>query len=280
MRLAVNYSPQAAELLDAGVVAFDLYKCPDWPDLVSEAQETRPVYVHFPLMAGKNNLNHVDWDQIEYLLSVTETGYINLHIAPFAPDFPGMALDTRSPADAARVIDRVVEDVTYVKQRFGADRIILENVPWDADPKYAIPRPVIEPEVVSRLVKETGCGFLLDTAHARIAALHLGMDPIAYLDALPGEHMRELHITGTVYDEDASMWRDHFPMTYDDWQVATRALENVNSGRWPAPEIVALEYGGVGPMFAWRSKSQVLAVELARLRALVDSTQMLAVNPN
>jgi hypothetical protein len=38
------------------------------------------------------------------------------------------------------------------------------------------------------------------------------------------------------------------------------------AGAWPAPSIVAFEYGGVGPVFEWRSDVDVLAEQLPRLR--------------
>jgi hypothetical protein len=33
MEFALNYSPQAAQLLQEGRIEIDRYKCPDWPDV-------------------------------------------------------------------------------------------------------------------------------------------------------------------------------------------------------------------------------------------------------
>jgi hypothetical protein len=53
LELAVNHSSQAAALLTAGEIAFDRWKCSDWPELVTGARATRlPAYVHFALQAG------------------------------------------------------------------------------------------------------------------------------------------------------------------------------------------------------------------------------------
>ena len=35
-------------------------------------------------------------------------------------------------------------------------------------------RPSVEPEVITRVVEESGCGLLLDISHARIVANYLG----------------------------------------------------------------------------------------------------------
>ena len=53
MNFAINYSPQAGELLKQGKIEINLFKCPDWPELIQEASALAPVYVHFPLIAGQ-----------------------------------------------------------------------------------------------------------------------------------------------------------------------------------------------------------------------------------
>ena len=269
MKFAVNYTPQAAELLKTGAISFDLFKCPDWPDVVDIALQHHPVYVHFPLMTRPVSLQTVDWAQVERLLKQTGTHFVNMHVAPHAGDFPGMSQDTHDPHWRAKIMELVIRSIQTVVQRFGKEKIILENVPWDPDPKYAIPRPVIEPPFIQEVIAETGCGLLLDLAHARIAALHLGIDPIAYADSLPCPQLRELHITGTQYSDERQCWIDHFAMTDDDWLLAAYAMDHIRAGRWPQPEIIALEYGGVGPLFDWRSDSEVLRRDVSRLHHLI-----------
>lgn len=269
MRFAVNYTPQAAELLQAGKITFDLFKCPDWPHVVAAARVFRPVYVHFSLQTRHQTLAQVDWALIERFLVETESCHVNIHIAPHCNDFPGMTPDTRSPADYDRVLEAVLETMQLVIRRFGAENLVVENTPWDPDPEYLIPRPVIEPQFVTQVLHETGCGFLLDIAHARIAALYLEMDQTVYLNQMPVERLRELHIAGTRYDAEMACWVDHFAMTDADWQLTTDVLGRIHAGAWPKPEIVALEYGGVGPRFEWRSRPEVLTCDVPRLYALI-----------
>src|SRR5690606_28556266 len=61
-RLAVNYSPPLAQLVAAGEVAIDLYKVPDWDDLIAAARASGPCYVHFPVDLGATRLG-VDLDR-------------------------------------------------------------------------------------------------------------------------------------------------------------------------------------------------------------------------
>jgi uncharacterized protein len=273
MQLAVNYTPQAADLLAAGRVEFDLYKCPDWSEVIAEATRQRPAYVHFPLYAGGGQVCGADWDRIDGILKQTGTRYVNIHLAPHSDDFPGMPPDTEDPTWNEPVLERIIADVEFVKARYGAERIILENVPWDPVPQFSIPRPAILAENISLVVHETGCGFLLDTAHAQIAANYLQMDGIDYLNALPVDHLREIHVTGTKYSDEIGCLIDHYAMSASDWALAEHALTRIGRGDWPPPEIVALEYGGVGPLFEWRSESEIIAAELPHLAALVTAAR-------
>src|SRR3954447_26332560 len=79
MKLAINYSPQTADLLASKRVEFDLYKTTEWPDMIAAAEVQRPAYVHFPLMAGRHNINDVGPARIKELLATTATPYVNTH---------------------------------------------------------------------------------------------------------------------------------------------------------------------------------------------------------
>ncbi len=274
MKLAVNYSPQAEALLAEGQIEIDLYKCPDWPEMIGKAAAQRPAYVHFPLMAGRNNIEKVGWEKIEALLNSTTTPFVNTHLAPRASDFK-MPLDTTSRAHSEELFRAMVRDIQRLVRRFGEHAVILENANWD--PSYEIPLAVLLPELICRVVNETGCGLLLDLAHARMSAARLGVDEREYIERLPVRYVRELHVTGTQYDSVQARLVDHFPMTASDWALTEWALEEISADEWARPQIVALEYGGIGPGFGWRSKSEVLALEVPRLRTLVSDIRVNAI---
>lgn len=267
MKFALNYSPQAAALLDAGQIEIDLYKCPDWPHLIEAAQEQRPVYVHFPLIAGRNK--DVDWAKIEGLLRTTDTFYINTHLAPSAAE-QGIPRDTVDPAHAEKLEELMLRDIESLVTRYGSDRVILENAIWDEE--WSIPLPVLEPAMISRVVYETGCGFLMDTAHAIATARFMGMDERAYIAQLPVDQLRELHVTGLMQDEQG-VWVDHFEMT--DWALFDWSIENIRAGTWAMPWVVAFEYGGVGPLFETRSETRVIAEQVPRLFAAAQQINSL-----
>ena len=265
-KLAVNYSPQAAALRLSGDLPIDLYKCPDWPDLIAEAVGSgeHPVYVHFPLVAGDGSLDAVDWSRVERLLGETHTPFVNLHLAPHAKTFQG---DPESAATRGKILSALCREIEGVGARFGAERVILENVPYY--PEESRLRLGVLPETVTTLVRDVGCGFLFDLSHARISAHYLGADEKDYIAALPLDKLRELHITGVQMHE--GRLRDHLPLTEKDWEMAAWASSQIRTGAWARPGVVALEYGGVGPAFEWRSDSGVLTEQVPRLYRLIHA---------
>ncbi len=58
-------------------------------------------------------------------------------------------------------------------------------------------------------------------------------------------------------------------LTEEDWDLASWVMQRIKSGDWGKPWVVALEYGGVGPAFEWRSDKEVLAKQIPILYDLV-----------
>jgi uncharacterized protein (UPF0276 family) len=263
MLFALNYSTAAAELDRQGLLDFDCYKCPDWPGLLNRARRSRPVYVHLPLQAGRGEGRAAELDRAAALLTLTKTSFANIHLAP---EVDGRA-DPFSAVEAAIV--RTIEDVAALVTRFGPNRVVVENVPyWNGAGPGA--RLAVLPTFISQVVAATGCGLLLDLAHARIAALELGVDERAYITALPLHRLRELHVTGVQLHEGRLC--DHLPLQDDDWALLFWGLKQIGERRWERPAILAFEYGGVGPSFAWRTDGRVLAAQVPRLARMLDAT--------
>ncbi len=117
---------------------------------------------------------------------------------------------------------------------FGSENVILENANYD--PNYQVPTLVIQPEVISRVVAESGCGLLLDLAHARMSAVYLGIDMREYISRLPVHALRELHVAGTRYVAEQQRLVDHYPMTDEDWSLTEWALDNIHQRRMAGTE--------------------------------------------
>jgi hypothetical protein len=110
----------------------------------------------------------------------------------------------------------------------------------------------------------------MDTAHAISSARYFGVDERDYISHLPVHQLRELHITGLKHD-DSGVWVDHFAMTESDWAINEWAIEQIRAGKWGKPWVLAFEYGGIGPLFEYRSESSVIAEQVPRLYSLAKS---------
>lgn len=94
------------------------------------------------------------------------------------------------------------EAVTYVTERIRRVQdiierpLVLENASYYAQAH----REMSEAEFVNAVVSESGCELLLDVNNVYVNSINHGYDPLAYLDALPLERVRYLHIAGH-YDE-------------------------------------------------------------------------------
>jgi uncharacterized protein (UPF0276 family) len=60
-----------------------------------------------------------------------------------------------------------------------------------------------EPQFLAEIVKRTGCGLLLDINNVYVSAHNLGFDAEAYVAALPGSAIGEIHLAGNATNETA-----------------------------------------------------------------------------
>jgi uncharacterized protein (UPF0276 family) len=270
MKLALNYSPSSAALLAEGRIDIDYFKCPDWPDMITEALRYRPVTVHFSLRAGTGLLHQTDWSLIENLVKLTSTPYVNLHLEPKASDFTtetcSIPANTQDPAHINLVVERLLEDVSAVVTHFGSERVIVENIPyWGANGEVL--RPAAEAVVICRVVEETGCGLLLDVAHARISAHYMNLDPWEHLTTLPVDSTSEIHFHGVHWLPEGP--KDHLSMTESDWPWLEQSLKKVLMGSWGKPWLLAFEYGGVGGWFSEHTDPAIIAKQVPELWNMV-----------
>lgn len=89
-------------------------------------------------------------------------------------------------------LERVAGNVQRLQDALGR-RVLIENP--------ALYMPILghaleETAFLAELARRTGCGLLVDVNNAVVSAANLGFDARAYLDALPGEAVGEIHLAG------------------------------------------------------------------------------------
>jgi len=226
-----------------------------------------------------------DLDAIESLLQHSDSTLVNIHFAPLVAFYPDIPWDSTTPAHIDLVVENALRAINALTDRFG-DRVIVENVPDAGQTQLKL---CTLPQVITRVIEESGAGFLFDIAHAQLAAADLNMDVKTYIDGLPTSHMQELHITGvqtvtqtlldrfnaagfehTMFHHFLGKQLDHLPITDTDWALLAWAFENIHSGQWPMPEVVSLEYGGIGGFWGELAEKDILAEQVPRLHRLIQ----------
>src|SRR5687768_2363398 len=89
-------------------------------------------------------------------------------------------------------LGHVVERVLRVQERLGR-RILLENVSsYVTFTQSAVP----EWQFIAEVARRADCLLLLDVNNVYVSAFNHEFDPLAYLDAIPGERVRQIHLAG------------------------------------------------------------------------------------
>lgn len=86
----------------------------------------------------------------------------------------------------------VVENIDRAQTALGR-RLLIENPSRYAADAAA---EMSESEFLTALVARSGCGLLLDLANIHVSAANLGIDPAAWLDAIPLDAVGEIHVAG------------------------------------------------------------------------------------
>lgn len=261
IQTAQNFSYPARELLASNQIHVDRWKCAWDDEWIADAAKTRPVYVHFPFNTHRAGLEDVDWGVVKDVMAATQTPYVNIHLVAFPEEFPEENPD-------AEVLDSFVRCLSGLAEIFGADKVIGENVVARANGKLSRVSAV-RPELISEALERVGCGLLLDTAHLGITCKEQNWNPLEALDAMPLTRMKELHVTGSA--EKNGIIMDSMPMTFEDWNLPRKVINKVREGTVPAPWLCALEYGGIGEIFEWRSDPDVMVRDNHEMSCLLAS---------
>jgi uncharacterized protein (UPF0276 family) len=258
MQFAVNYSLPLEKLLLTGKVEVDLLKCPDWQGVIHAARRLRPVYVHFEIAVGNGQVPTLDYDVLRAMFTQTHTPHLNCHL------IGNSTLDPGSRNDQLKQIREWVEELTFIRNNLPDVPLVAENLPITPLEKGS--RIGADPDLIRETLLATETDLLFDLSHARISCGAMEYKLTDYVSQLPMQHLRELHLTGLRRYH--GLITDHFELSDSDWQAADWAQQQILSGEWRQPEIVALEYGGVGDVFGWRTQPDALLAQVPRLQAM------------
>jgi uncharacterized protein len=121
-----------------------------------------------------------------------------------------------------------------------------------------------EAEFLARLCEQTGCGLLLDVNNVHVSSFNHALDPLEYLDAIPAEHVVQVHLAGP------SDHGTHLIDTHD---------APVPDAVWPLYAHVWQRCGPVATMVEWDADIpafDVVAAELAKARRVREGLPLAA----
>ncbi len=99
----------------------------------------------------------------------------------------------------------VTERVQRVQDTLGR-RLLLENVSsyigWAAD-------EMTEWQFIAELCRRADCELLLDVNNVYVSATNHGFDPRAFIDAMPAERVRQIHLAGHETGDDGFLVDTH-----------------------------------------------------------------------
>ena len=151
----------------------------------------------------------------------------------------------------AHVCARIDEVQAYLGRA-----LVVENV----SSYYAFPEATIpEWEFVAAVAARTGCRLLVDVNNIHVNARNHGIDPLAFLDAMPRDAVAEIHLAG--HDDSGPIVIDTHgaPVAPEVWTLYRAALARF--GRVPT----LIEWDTDIPEFA------VLAGEAATAQAILET---------
>ena len=117
----------------------------------------------------------------------------------------------------------VAERVRRVQDIIG-EPIALENASYYAQPH----RDLSEAEFITAVLEESGCDLLLDVNNIYVNSINHRYDPLAFLESLPLERARYIHVAGH-YDEAEDLKVDTHGADVIDpvWQLLGEAYRRV-----------------------------------------------------
>jgi uncharacterized protein (UPF0276 family) len=240
MRLAVNDTEVSRALAASGRLDVDAVET-SGPKVASagEAFADHPLLLHVPVwdwsLAHPDALaDHDAWTVTEAALAATGAPWLSLHVGFSAPTvaFAGGMKPVGPVLDRAATLAAMTTTVREARARCPVP-VLLENLDLQGGGAY---EHVCEPAFLRELLHATEAWMLLDLAHAQVSASRLGITAEAYLDALPLERVRALHLSGPRA-RDGALWDAHEVLRDRDLHLLERVLSRID------PWALTLEYG-------------------------------------
>ncbi|MDR2724662.1 MAG: DUF692 family protein [Candidatus Adiutrix sp.] len=161
-----------------------------------------------------------------------------------------------SPPLKAAALRRHTEAALKFIRRHYQGPLAAENYNYYPTGLYG---PVTDPDFIRAHLAEFDLGLVLDLAHARVTAHNLGVDPAAYLAALPLERTAEIHLSRPWLPPPASRLAAadaHEAPGPEEWRILRAILEDTRLS--PRVPVFVEYYGNLSKLESAQSRLEKL----------------------
>lgn len=190
----------ADQLLSLDEKAVDFFEVApeNWIDVGGQyANQFRQISEKFPVTLHGLSLNIGGFSPLDIELVNNIRNFIQLHNCKLYSEHLSYCGDDGHLYDLMPIpfktdaVKFVAERVQQVQDILG-QRIVLENVSY-----YAASAPEMsEIEFINAVVKQADCDLLLDVNNVYVNSINHGYDALAFMQALPAERIKYMHIAG------------------------------------------------------------------------------------
>lgn len=256
IEIGCNYSPELMDLIWEKKVDVDwikLSKEDHYHRQFKAVNGARPVLLHFaPRVTTDQFADNWDLEGINKAILECRSPHVALHLRAVESDIEGLCSND--------VLERYVVAQLLKKKRELLSDVLVENMPITCLPDKL--KTLTDPGFISRICEKVDVGLCLDMAHAQISAYYRNESIDDYLEALPLNRVREVHLS-SIRIIDNEMRDAHEFLEEHDYKLLERLL------RKTCPNIITLEYGGEGIDCSRRSDKSKIENQLNIINELV-----------
>jgi uncharacterized protein (UPF0276 family) len=240
IELSVTYFPELLTLSQQAEVDFQYVRLGNWVELGTAREVIAPfpdkkfLYHHNANLRVSDSKPQALITTLQAWQQLTDCPWLSAHLDHHTDrEIHAVLVEGKRPPryDAEQAFDLICQAAQSVQAQLPVP-LLLENVEHWPLPEIDV---TVMPEFIGRVVEQTGCDLLLDTAHARVTAARLGCDVRSYLGELPLNRAVEMHVSSPRFEN--GQWVDcHETLVQEDYALLEWLLHRT------APRVITLEY--------------------------------------
>jgi uncharacterized protein len=166
---------------------------------LEKLREDYPIFLHGVGMSigGETPLNREHLQRFRKVAARYEPMFVSEHLAWSTHDTTYYN-DLLPVPYTKPVLERVVSHIHQFQDELGR-KMLLENPSTYVAFEQC---DMSETDFLREIVKQTGCGLLLDVNNVYVSATNHKYSPEEYLSEFPLKHVREIHLAGHATEED------------------------------------------------------------------------------